>query len=98
MIVLAAVAVAVLTIDRLALRAEARGWIYWRTRRPQASVTSAALSDLIEIYQPTLRTVVEEQARQRHAVDPVESAAPPLGVDLDARTVRLPGRRRPPSG
>jgi hypothetical protein len=50
---------------------------------------------LIDVFHPTGRHVVEEQERQHSLVDDVGTGAPPLGVDLDARTVRIVRKRRP---
>jgi hypothetical protein len=51
---------------------------------------------LIDVFQPNGRHVVEEQERQHSLVDDVGTGAPPLGVDLEAGTVRLVRRRPPP--
>jgi hypothetical protein len=86
-------AVALVVTDRLALWAESRGWVYWRRTKPEPSGGSGALGELIELFQPSRRHVVEERQRQHLTADLPESGAPPLGVDLEAGVVRLTERR-----
>ncbi len=71
------------------------GW--WRTGRRGTGTGSGPLGDLIEVFQPSRRHVVEEQERRRDDVQVPGSGAPPL-VDLDAGTVLLPGVPPPPAG
>jgi hypothetical protein len=87
---------ALVAIDRLALWAESRGWLYWRRRKP-ATTGGDALGELIEVFQPSRQNVTRERRRQQTSAELPESGAPPLGVDLDAGTVRLrhPGAGRP---
>jgi len=69
-----------------------------RDQRPGGG--SGALGDLIEVFQPNHQHLVAEQERQRNDVREAGSAAPPLGIDLDAGVAtlaapdRLPARRR----
>lgn len=86
--VLGAVALLVL-LDRLALGAEARGWLYWRRRKPDADGGGAVLGDVFEIFQPSRQHVVEERDRKRRDIAQKESADPPFGIDLDAGTAVL---------
>jgi hypothetical protein len=67
----------------------------WRERR-RSGTGGGPFGDLLEVFQPSRRHVVEETERQRHAAQLPESGAPPL-VDLDAGTVVLapPGPPRP---
>jgi hypothetical protein len=51
---------------------------------------------LMDVFQPTGRYLLEEQERQHSLVDDVGTGAPPLGVDLEAGTVRLVRRRPKP--
>jgi hypothetical protein len=55
---------------------------------------SGLLGDLIEVFQPSRRHVVEEQERRRDHAQLPESGGPPL-VDLEAGTVVLPPVRHP---
>lgn len=80
----------VVGLDRLGLWAEARGWIYWRRSRPSATGSGGdILTDLIELFQPAHRHLVEEQQYERRTIAQFGSAAPPLDVDLDAGTATL---------
>jgi hypothetical protein len=59
----AAVAVVVLiVVDRLALAAESRGWIYWRRRKPTRSTVGTAVLRVQAIFEPQIEHVVEERA------------------------------------
>jgi hypothetical protein len=87
-------------LDRVAVWAESRGWLYWRHRAPATTPGgSGILADLLQVFQPAQRHVVAERDRQRLTADQQESAAPPFGVDLDRGVVRLPATdatNRPP--
>lgn len=62
----AAVLVATLVVDRVALAAERRGWIYYRHRKASSgSLSSAAFGPVAEVFQPGSRIVAEEQFRRR---------------------------------
>lgn len=62
----AAILVATLLVDRLALAAERRGWIYYRHRKASsAPLSSAAFGPVAEVFQPGNRIVVEERIRRR---------------------------------
>ncbi len=82
--------VVVWLLDRLALWAEGRGWLYWRRRRGTGGA-GTALGDVFLLFQPTRAHLVAEQERQRQTIAYPESGAPPLGVDLDAGTAVVPG-------
>ena len=56
---LAAVAAAIFVIDRLALKAEKHGWIYWRRRKATGSATGNALLDLQCIRRSRRQNIVE---------------------------------------
>jgi hypothetical protein len=46
-------------MDRLLLRAEARGWIFYRRRKPSPGTSAAAAFTLQAMWQPQARHVVE---------------------------------------
>lgn len=53
--------VAMFAVDRLALWAERRGWIYWRRTKRRGT---GSLGYLEPIFQPSISHVVEEETRQ----------------------------------
>lgn len=55
--------IALALLDRLALLAEARGWIYWRRRTPARSTAGMALQNLQAIFEPQIHHVVEERSQ-----------------------------------
>jgi hypothetical protein len=63
------VVVGLVVLDRLALAAEARGWVYWRRRPPTASSAGDALMSVQALFEPGKQHVVEEAQRQRIAGD-----------------------------
>lgn len=95
---LLASAVGLQVLDRVALWAESRGWIYWWHRRPSQSGGSGVLGELIEVFQPSRRYVVAERERQQLTADLPDSGAPPLGVDLEAKVLRITPRADGPTG
>lgn len=63
-ILLAALVVAVLVgLDRLLRRAETRGWIYYRTRRPPPGAAAERLMELGTIWDPSAAHALEERDR-----------------------------------
>lgn len=87
--------VALVVLDRLALWAESRGWIYWRRRSPEGGGGGGVFADLFLLFQPSRQHVVEEQDRQRLTIAQKETGDPPLGIDLDAGTAVLPAPATP---
>lgn len=70
------VGLALFAIDRLALWAEAKGWIYWRKKRPSTSALSSVLMEMNTIANPSAEyvTVVKDgkkfEERQNGDDDP----------------------------
>lgn len=86
---LAGAAVAAFALDRAALWAESRGWIYWRRRKPGGG-GGGVFNELVELFEPAHRHVVEEQDWRRYQVAERESGDPPLlAVDLDSGSATL---------
>lgn len=65
LLLLAAVAVTALVIDRLMVAAEARGWVYWRRRGTSGSATSAAMAQLHLLTQPSYEHVIVAREREK---------------------------------
>jgi len=85
------VAVAVVALDRLALAAETRGWLYWRRSQGGGSGGgSGALGELIEVFQPSRSSTVAETERRRLDIVQRGVEGPPFGVDLDAGVAYVP--------
>lgn len=62
-VLIAAVCVVVIVaLDRLAIRAEAKGWIYWRRTRPKPD-GGAVLGELVEALQPNRQFTQQEKQR-----------------------------------
>ena len=58
-------AAALFGLHRLALWAEARGWIYYRTKRMPAGAAGLAMMEVTSIIHPQVEHVIEEtRARQ----------------------------------
>lgn len=69
------VPVGLVLFDRLAVWAERRGWIYWR-HRPGSGAGAGALGELIDVFQPSHRVVVEERRAREVRVGEVGSGGP----------------------
>lgn len=66
----------VLVVDRLALAAEAHGWIYWRRRRATTSSAGNALVALQAILEPAREHTIAEETREATDVDDADEDEP----------------------
>lgn len=86
-------------LHRLALAADIRGWIYYRTKPPPGAGSMAAMR-ATAVFDPTIVHVIEEVASDRLVID--ESGEPPFPEeDLAAGTTSIPRSERclaPPDG
>jgi hypothetical protein len=82
--VLTGVSVVLLVADRLLLAAEARGWIYYRRRRPPTGTASSGLLTVMSIYQPGHEHIVDQRRQAATAVDE-EHDSDPLDLPPTAR-------------
>lgn len=73
-------------LDRLALRAEARGWIYWRKVKPKGNALGAVTLELQNIFESGKARHVQEAPEQP------DHASPDPGGDGSGGPV-TPGRR-----
>lgn len=69
LIILVAIAVALYGLHRLALFAESRGWIFYRTRPPRVRM----LGLLEELVDPRSEYLIEEQSSEEIRADIAES-------------------------
>lgn len=76
-LIAAAVAAGLYGLHRLAVWAERRGWIYYREKRGSSGTVGNALLEVLALFEPSTRHVVEE--RRREAVEDDESGEPPRG-------------------
>ena len=72
---IATAAVGVFVLDRLALWAEANGWIYWRRKKVGTTSIGAILSDLNTVTNPAAQHVVE--AKQAKKLEERDNGDPP---------------------
>ena len=59
------VAIALFLVDRLALWAEDRGWIYWRRKKAQTGAMSSILMELNIVTNPSAQHVVEAKESKK---------------------------------
>ena len=64
-----------LVIDRLALWAEARGWIYWRRKKAQTGALGSALMEMNVITNPSAQHVID--AKDAKKLEERENDDPP---------------------
>ena len=83
-------ALAVLALDRLALWAESRGWLYWRRRKASTGSLGSALLEVQQMVEPGQRYVAE--AREERPAEADEQGDPPAPDESDRRapTAKLP--------
>jgi len=60
-------------LHRLALWAEGRGWIYYKTKRAPAGAASLAMLEVAQILEPEVRQVIEAVQSDREQADHEES-------------------------
>jgi hypothetical protein len=78
LLIVVGVAALLYGLHRLALFAEARGWIFYKTRAPRVRT----LGFLEELVNPSIEYMVEEQSSQEIRADHAESGDPKdPGVD-----------------
>ncbi len=74
---IAGMAVALFLLDRALLRAEARGWIYYRKNKPSRSSLGNAFLEVQKLVEPSKEAMVEimkeEKKEQAESGDPPES-------------------------
>lgn len=75
LLVVAAVLLGGYVLHRLALGAEARGWIYYRKRRGSSGTLGNAFLEIQSMVEPSKRIVVEERRREVKVED--DEAGPP---------------------
>ena len=69
------VVVTLFMIDRLALWAEERGWIYWRRKKAQTGAMSSMLMEINVITNPSAQHVIE--AKDAKKLEERENDDPP---------------------
>lgn len=69
------VVVALFLIDRFALWAEERGWIYWRRKRAKTGALGSALMEMDTLTNPSAQHVVE--AKDAKKLEERENDDPP---------------------
>jgi hypothetical protein len=72
LIVAAASLVSIYGLHRLALHAESRGWIFYKTRPPRVRM----LGMLEELVDPRVEYAIEEESSEAIRADQAESGAP----------------------
>ena len=73
---LAAAAVVLFLVDRLALWVEARGWLYYRKRKPSSAAVGNAFLEVQSLLEPSKREIVEVR-REEHVEASVPGEPPP---------------------
>lgn len=58
------VAAVVYSLHRVALRMEARGWIYYQKKHGSSGTLSAAALELQSLFEPSKRYVLEESRKE----------------------------------
>ncbi|MEV6424902.1 hypothetical protein [Streptomyces sp. NPDC051662] len=87
-VIVVAVGVCLILVDRVLLWAESRGWIYYRKSKAR---TSALLQEFSPAAQAVKRAMEQERVRKNVRI----GEGTPLGVDLDKGVARV---RRPEPG
>ena len=67
LLIVIAVVVGLLAVDRLALWMESRGWIYWRKVKPKGGGLAAGLMAMHTLIESQVRHVIEDRDSRRIA-------------------------------
>jgi len=73
---IAAAVVTLFVLDRLALWAEGRGWLYYRRRRPSSSAVGNAFLEVQSLLEPSKREIVDVR-REAHVEAAIPGEPPP---------------------
>jgi hypothetical protein len=68
-LILASVAAALVLLDRLLLRAERRGWIYYRKSRGRSGSASSAFLEVQSLLEPSKKHVIEARSEEKEEAD-----------------------------
>jgi hypothetical protein len=68
-VLVAAFVAAAFLIDRILLWMERRGWIFYRTIRPDSRNVGPAFLEVQSLFEPGVRHVLEEKMQQREEED-----------------------------
>ena len=71
----AAIVALALVLDRLLLRAEERGWFYWRRRKGSHGMAASALLEVQQQLEPSKKHVLE--VRRERSPEAGEEGDPP---------------------
>lgn len=94
-LVVGAVLVGAVVLDRVLLWMERRGWVYWRTsEKPSGGGLSGAAFEVAALFQPTQHVLVEEHAKQE-AGESDESGEGDPGDEGDPEGPRDPDDEAP---
>ena len=78
-------------LDRLALWAEARGFIYWRCSKPAGSALSGAFLDLDSFFDPGATHIVEARQAEQMEQTSDDDMVPPLRPQAPPQSLGNPG-------
>ncbi len=78
-LILLAIAVALFVVDRLLLRAETRGWIYYRRSRGRSGSSASAFLEIQSMLEPSRKHVIEARSEAKEEED--DAGEPPGDED-----------------
>ena len=81
-LIIVAIPVGLFLVDRLLLKIEARGWIFYRRNKPNFQNAGSALMELGAMVDPKTRYVIERKEEEENEEDDDSDGDPPVpGVD-----------------
>jgi hypothetical protein len=76
---IAGVGIVLFLLDKALLKAEARGWIYYRRRKPSSGALGNAFLEIQSLIEPSKKAMVEvlkeEKKEQAESGDPPEAGS-----------------------
>ena len=86
MLLVVAIPVALILLDRILLELEERGWIFYRRNKPNFQNAGSAFIELQAMFEPRARYVIERKEQEENEEDEDQDGDPPVpGADAHRR-------------
>jgi len=82
LLIVVVIPIGLFLIDRILLRLEERGWIFYRRNKPNFQNAGSVFLELQAMFEPRARYVIERKEQEENEEDADEDGDPPSpGVD-----------------
>jgi hypothetical protein len=81
-LIVVAISVGLFLVDRILLKIEECGWIFYRRNKPNFQNAGSVFMELQAMFEPKARYFIERKEQEEHEEDEDEDGDPPIpGVD-----------------